>query len=393
MAISLSRLNQALHNDTIIRTRIDLQPLSGDGLVYPPTYDKGKHIFRKGFVDGECVDTVLLDSPQSQSNRLELALLAAIKADELAYPDIRITAELSGGTEHYSVLQLSHRNYDAALYACVDEAGTPYLDTDIGRSVSEAIMQKASRLYEHAPLTLLLGGWDSHRGSSPTAAKIPRAFTSEVVGIHACPAERGATKFDPMDVRKGAGPIYLSSGSERYLTTDPKQAVKSKKKKEGAPSEVGLGNVPNLEQRGATIAFARQTSLISLTQLRRLRFEDADGQFDAETEQAARVVIAALGLYGLARMLAEGFDLRSGCLLMPIATPRVEILGATAQESDAFELTPVDAKQLLDEAILAAEGKGLSWREPVAQFSAGAELRQLLERSRELAVSETTEEE
>ena len=54
MAISLSRLNQALHNDTIIRTRIDLQPLSGDGLVYPPTYDKGKHIFRKGFVDGEC---------------------------------------------------------------------------------------------------------------------------------------------------------------------------------------------------------------------------------------------------------------------------------------------------------------------------------------------------
>jgi CRISPR-associated protein Csb1 len=43
--------------------------------------------------NGEAVDTVLLDSVQSQANRLEAALLGAVERGEIRIPLIRVNFE------------------------------------------------------------------------------------------------------------------------------------------------------------------------------------------------------------------------------------------------------------------------------------------------------------
>jgi CRISPR-associated protein Csb1 len=133
-----------------------------DGLVYPPTYDKGQHIFRPAWVNGEKREAVLLDSVQSQANRIELAILAAHRRGDLRYPDIRVDVKTQLGDERYSVLELSHRIYDAALRMCA-LGETLFPLSDIGRAVYQARADRASALFTHAPITLTLGGWGQPR--------------------------------------------------------------------------------------------------------------------------------------------------------------------------------------------------------------------------------------
>jgi hypothetical protein len=67
----------------------ELQPAGGEGdKVFPPTYEGGKYAFEARLVPGreEAVPCVLLDSVQSQANRMELALLDAWRAGLLPLP-------------------------------------------------------------------------------------------------------------------------------------------------------------------------------------------------------------------------------------------------------------------------------------------------------------------
>ena len=138
-----------------LRIIMRLQPAMSDGLVYPPTYDKGQHIFRPAWVNGEERQAVLLDSVQSQANRIEMAILAAHRRGDLHYPDLQIEIKTELGDEHYSVLELSHRIYDAALRLCkVNE--TLFPQSAIGQAVYQARGDQASALFIHAPITLSL---------------------------------------------------------------------------------------------------------------------------------------------------------------------------------------------------------------------------------------------
>jgi hypothetical protein len=60
-----------------LRTVVHHVPAGGDGdKVSPPTHEGGQYAFEKRVVDGRTdVQTVLLDSVQSQANRFEAALL------------------------------------------------------------------------------------------------------------------------------------------------------------------------------------------------------------------------------------------------------------------------------------------------------------------------------
>ena len=248
-----SVLSTAVQTKSILRIVVNLKPANADGLVYPPTYDQGQHIFRPAWVEGAARDAVLLDSVQSQANRIEMALLDAYRNGRLSYPEIELIVDAKTGRETYSVLQLSHRIYDAALrFTKIDN--TPFIESPIGRSVYAARTDAATALFTHAPITLALGGWDSHGGGGPLVAKLPRLITSEIVGLDAKKAQRGAVKFDPMDIRKDAGPLYESKDPVRRFETEKAQAAP--KSKERKPSEIGLGNVPNFEDRGAVITEA-----------------------------------------------------------------------------------------------------------------------------------------
>jgi CRISPR-associated protein Csb1 len=327
----------------------------------------------------------LLDSVQSQANRIETAILDACRREEIKYPDIELHIKASTGEEHYSVLELSHRVYDAALRMSMvgDE---PFSKSEIGQQIYSARTEKATGLYTHAPITLALGGWDSHGGGGPLVAKLPRLITSEIVGLDALPVTRGAVKFDPMDIRKDAGPLYESNDPERLYEVDSASA--SNKKKEYKPSEIGLGSVPNLSERGAVIVDAVQTSLVSCTAVRRLRFEKPDGSYDKNRDHAGQAVIAALGLFGLLSQMDSGYYLRSGCDLMPQTEPQMEIIGRTIEDTTTYPVDAASAKEALKACLEKAESQGLSWRQEKLITEGDDRLITLVERSRKAKVGE-----
>lgn len=380
-------LSDAVQQASALRIVLRLKPAMSDGLVYPPTYEQGQHLFRPAWVNGEKRNAVLLDSVQSQANRIEMAILTAHRWGELRYPDIQINVLTELGDEHYSVLELSHRIYDAALRMCKVN-GVLFPLAGIGKAVYQARADRASALFAHAPITLTLSGWDSHGGGGPLVAKLPRLLTSEIVGLDAEPVRRGAVKFDPMDIRKDAGPVYQSADPQRLYEVDKAKAVDPKKDKGKRPSEVGLGNVPNFGERGAVITDAIQTSLVSCAAVRRLRFEGEDGSFDATRDQAGQTATVALGLYGLLAQMEAGYNLRSGCDLLPVEEPCLEVIGRSLQDIVRHPVTAVAAREALQQALTQAASLGLEWRgEPVTAI-ADERLVTLIERSRHSRGSE-----
>ena len=393
----LATLSAAVRQASALRIIMRLQPAMSDGLVYPPTYDKGQHIFRPAWVNSEKRQAVLLDSVQSQANRIEMAILAAHRRGDLRYPDIQIEIKTELGDERYSVLELSHRIYDAALQLCKVEE-TLFPQSAIGTAVYQARADQASALFTHAPITLVLGGWNSHRGGGPLVAKLPRLLISEIVGLDAERVERGAVKFDPMDIRKDAATIYEPQNPSRGFEIDESRALKEKGKpvlkkskksgEQGKPSIVGLGNVPNFRERGTVITEAIQTSLVSCAAVRRLRFEREDGSFDAARDDAGQTATMALGLYGLLAQMEAGYNLRSGCDLLPLAEPQLEIIGRSLEEISRIPVTAAAARDALQQALDRAATLGLVWREESVTAIADERLVTLVERSRRSHESE-----
>lgn len=373
-----SILSSAVAEASIIRLVMHLKPVNADGIIYPPTYEGGRHIFRPAWVNGERREAVILDSVQSQANRVEMAILDAHRRECIAYPNIELTINAETGEERYSVLELSHRVYDATLrMSTVD--GVPFANSEIGKEIYSARIEKAAALYKHSPITLTLGGWDSHGGGGPLVAKIPRTLTSEIVGLDALPVETAAVKFDPMDIRKDAGPLYDSNDPERLYEIDKSKAAS---KKEYRPSEKGLGSVPSLSNTGAVITEAVQTSLVSCSAVRRLRFERNDGSCDDTSDRACQTVIVTLGLYGLIAQMDTGYNLRSGCDLLPEHQPKIEIIGRTLEEINTHEVNADDARKALLEALSTATHQGFTWRKDTIHAEADERLITMVERSR-----------
>ena len=138
---------------------------------------------------------------------------------------------------------------------------------------------------------------------------------------------------------------------------------------------------------GVTIQYAEQTTVLSLPALRRLRFPlGSDSKTDAETNLAAQAVLAAIGLCGAALAAERGLDLRSRCLLWPAETSSWELLGKPGEEPEKFDLTADDAVKLLNDAVEAAQAKGLPWRSERLVLKPARKLVELVRKSQELAV-------
>jgi CRISPR-associated protein Csb1 len=371
--------SSAVLEASAIRLTMNLKPANADGLVYPPTYEQGRHIFRPAWINGEKRDGVILDSVQSQANRVEMAILDAYQRGRLNYPDIELIIKASTGEERYSVLELSHRVYDAVLRMSTLN-GVLFDKTPIGTSIYSARLENATALYTHAPITLALGGWDSHGGGGPLVAKIPRLLTSEIIGLDAMPVEKGTVKSDPLDIRKDAGPIYDSTDQDRVWEVDKSKAVA--RGKEYKPSEKGFGSVPSLSEQGAVITEAIQTSLISCSAARRIRFKGENGNYNYPRDKAGQIVIMALAVYGLIAQMESGYYLRSGCNLFPLHEPKMEIIGRTLEEINYHSLNSTEALNALIKALAEAEGQGLKWRQDKMVVEADERLLTLVERSR-----------
>ncbi|HFA59192.1 MAG TPA: type I-U CRISPR-associated protein Cas7, partial [Rhodospirillales bacterium] len=88
--IDLAGLRDAVREDAAVRRIRHLAPAGGPGdKVFPPTYpDNGgpTHVFEERMFGGERKSCVLLDSVQSQANRMELALRELLRGDEVWIP-------------------------------------------------------------------------------------------------------------------------------------------------------------------------------------------------------------------------------------------------------------------------------------------------------------------
>lgn len=400
----LKVLREAVEGGAVaIRRSQRLQPAGGVGdKVFPPTYEGGEYAFEDRVIDGRRVPCVLLDSVQSQANRVELALKEAFyrgKAAPAGIPVVTVDFGDTGLPELGEVTSLDapHRLADAILRDSLLN-GQPFRSTPQGQTLDTASILNATDLYGLCPTALIFGLWDSTGPRGGSGTKFQRALVSEIVGVDVGPGVRPSSRLDPLRIERESGRIYKSPDG---WTLDEAQALKDKGKpvlfgKEGKPSEINHGNVtPSLrnEKRqphhgGITMDHARQTVVLSLPALRRLRFPDAAGATDPNRDVLARVALAALGVAGAQLAISAGCDLRSRCLLVPDAhfPCSWELLDA---DGNPHPVVLSDPTALVANAAESAAAAGLPpWNRAPLVLKPRPDLIQLVKRSRELQAIE-----
>jgi len=407
--LTLSDLKSAIAgNVAAIRRITKLQPAGGDGdKVFPPTYEGGEYAIEERHVrtaDGamQTVPTVLLDSVQSQANRLELALLGAYRKGRLKFPllSVDFTAKefdpIIREIGRISSLEAPHRIADAIFRDSLLE-GKPFRKSSPGLKFTAAKPGNATPLFELCPTALVFGVWDSTGPKGGLGAKFQRALVSEIVGFGALPGVRPASRIDPLQIEKEGVIVYCKDGGAGY-TTDPKEARKKdgepiKYGKEGKPSELVHGNITpsfrdkdgNLNPGGFTLEYAIQTTVLSLAALRRLVFPLGSRSSNQDAvDRAAQTTLAALALAAICFHGEDGHDLRSRCVLDGKPGP-FEMIGQG--ESRSFALNADQAAQLLDDAVAEAIGAGLDWPTKELTLTPCPELINLILKSRNKAAA------
>jgi CRISPR-associated protein Csb1 len=409
----------------------EYQPAGGPGdKVFPPTYEAGKYAVEKRVIDGQPVDCVVLDSVQSQANRMELALLDAWEANLFtpnSLPMVRVKFDFTvkGVPKSITVtsLEAPHRIADALFRdSSLEENGERkiFRKSSKGKLLNVADLQNATGLFGLCPTALLFGLWDSTGPRGGLGAKFQRAIVSEIVGMYAQPGIATGGKVDYLNILKSAGTLYQRRKEEKSdsfpnWTLDEslaheKEGKKEKIGKEGKPSEANLGGITpdfayakdntgsNIRENdgtlrikgGFTIGKAVQTTVISLAALRRLRFP-LPGKEDHQQATVARTALAALGLCAATLAREVGCDLRSRCHLVP-AGPFVWELFNEPGNVAKYNLSPMDAVQLFNKAVEEAVKAGLPWEKEVIELAPSDDLLKLVRRSHELTAEAEGEE-
>jgi CRISPR-associated protein Csb1 len=403
-SLTLSDLTAAVQKGAALRLRRRLQPAGGPGdKVFPPTYEGGEYAKETRIIDGQSVPCVLLDSVQSQANRMELALLAMHRAGQAKIPVVTVDFAKTETPEfgQISSLEAPHRIADAILRDSMLDgvrfrAKAPTPSSTQGKVLDTVSTTNATGLFDLCPTALVFGLWDSTGPRGGMGVKFQRALVGEVVGVGIETGVKPASRVDPLGIQLNAGPLYLAK--DGGWTLDEAAAVQEKGGKavklgrdgKGKPSEANHGNVtPAIEKDekgvpfrgGATMAYALQTVVLSLPALRRLRFPVPS---KPGTDLPAQTVLAAIGLAGATLAIEQGCDLRSRCLLVPEGPATWELVAGDGTTT-AFSLSGDEAVALLSQAIATATAAGLPWRTEDLALTPSAGLAALVKKSRELA--------
>jgi CRISPR-associated protein Csb1 len=363
-----------VRGSSAFRRKRRLQPAGGvSDKLFPPTYpgeSKGsppRHVFERRRIEGRDVWCVLIDSVQSQANRLEESLLRAAEENRITLPRLVVDFAPSGlnsiGT--ISSLEAPHRIFDAILRDSMLN-GTALSKTDLGDSLRRATPRDASAIFEVSPSALLFGAWNSTSGGGGVGARFARAIVSEIIGVDVPVEElapdrrtgeidvrtagrRTGSRIDPLGILRS---VEVFKGDAGWDVT--KEAAGN-----GAtpvrPSEINHGNiVPSVTPLGVTCSYAEQTAVITLAGLRRLRFGGS-----AARDDAARALIAALGLLALIEQDAQGYALRSRCDLVCDGPAPLEIVDFDGS-TKTLELSRDEAVALYAEAFEAARAAGFA---------------------------------
>jgi CRISPR-associated protein Csb1 len=394
-------LSDFVRSAAAIRLRQRLLPEGGSGdKIFPPTFAGGTYCWEQRRIDERSVPCVLLDSVPSQANRLEecLSELSTAGAIELPRLAVRFDGDLADIGE-ISTLSAPHRVFDAILRDSNTSEGKPFLKSNLYQQLTASNVRNATPLFSSSPAALLFGCWDSTGAAGGSGNKFPRAVTSEIVGIN---AEWGVT-------RGGVRQCPLEINSKVEIAIDPEgdwsvvgkaSAAKKDRAKGTRPSEINHGNIlvsvdtgkrETLDVHGAiqsqelplkggvTVDHALQTTVLSLTALRRLRFPVAR---KTDTDHPARVVLAALALVSITAGRERGYWLRSRCGLVADGMQDLEVVNADGSSSTLM-LDSDAAIAAYKSAIAAAKKVGLPWTAQPVLLSPQQKLVGLVKKSRE----------
>jgi len=151
--VDYAKLTLADCEDAALRRRQRLQPVGGKGdKIFPPTYPPSdemkrllgernappRHVFERRQIAGAQTWCVLLDSVQSQANRLEEALLAAVRDRSIELPYLMVDFAGKGldGVNQITSLDAPHRVYDAILRDSLLE-GEPFMKSPLGQLLAK----------------------------------------------------------------------------------------------------------------------------------------------------------------------------------------------------------------------------------------------------------------
>ncbi len=400
MTIDLQALGQAVGQDAAFRVVRRLQPVGGPGdKLFPPTYPPERrgapprHVFERRRVDGGEVWCVLIDSVQSQANRLEEALLAAAEEEggdgpvPLPFATVDFSDAGLDPLERITSLEAPHRVYDAILRDSLLD-GVPFMQSEEGRRLAAAQPADATALLELSPSALLFGAWHSQGEGGGLGAKFPRTLVSEIIGVdtpveEAVANQRGGepelrtagrrtgSRIDPLGILRKVE-VFKGASASDWSTETRKGAKKVR------PSEINHSNVaPTVEPLGITCDHVEHRATITLAGLRRLRF--GGGARDA----AGRALIASLGLLALAEQDVRGYALRSRCDLVCDGAAPLELVHADGSTAPV-ELGRVSARALYRETYAQAEAAGFQFKSLVLKPQ--DKLVEIVRRSRQLAL-------
>jgi CRISPR-associated protein Csb1 len=185
-------LQEAVGIHSAIRRRRRLQPAGGVGdKIFPPTYPgegqnaPPRHVFERRRIDGHDVVCVLIDSVQSQANRLdEEALLASSVAGNVRLPRVFVDFPAKGlnSVPPITSLEAPHRIFDAILRDSTLD-GKPFKHSEVGKRLIQAKANDATAILEISPTALLFGVWNSTGEGGALGAKFARTIVSEIFGV------------------------------------------------------------------------------------------------------------------------------------------------------------------------------------------------------------------
>jgi CRISPR-associated protein Csb1 len=411
------------------RCRRRLQPAGGQGdKVFPPTFAGAVYAVEQRRVPDweESVTCVVLDTVQSQANRMELALQEAINSGALSIPIIEVdfgdhdpTGDIDADKEanrlidsigKITSLQVPHRLADAILRDSEvvstegkKEKRIAFRQSDKGKALNTASLANASALFEMCPTALVFGMWDSTGPKGGLGPKFERAMVSEVVGIeaevHDSHRARGVRR-DPLEIRAA---VKVLKRADKSWSIAPDKATGATE-----PSKINHSSVPfESANSGVTVKYAEQTTTLSLICLRRLRFPiphgDSAGEEGEKDETkakeasearnaAARTVLAALGLCSATLAFESGMGLRSRCLLWPDGPMEWDLLDKPGATPGRFTLSGSQAIEILQKAISEATHGGLPWLTQPISLKPSANLLQLVRLSQLEATKESADE-
>jgi CRISPR-associated protein Csb1 len=378
--LTAKALKDAVENDAAIRRVQKLQPVGGKGdKIFPPTYPPessrgpARHVFETRRVEGKDVRCVLIDSVQSQANRLEEALLKAARAGIIELPYITVDfvgqkeklsytgtgkdmkLKLGTGNEYdlsdlgvVTSLDAPHRVFDAIIRDS-DLNGKRFTETEEYKDLLLAKPTNALPVFKLSPTALIFGAWNSTGEGGGVGAKFTRCVVSEIVGFGASDGWKTSSRIDPLGIRAS---VKVVGGRMDWTMASANSAKDAKR-----PSEINHSNItPSVVPGGVTIDYALHTMVISCPGLRRLRFP---GTKD-EAAAAARAALAALTLTAVTQQDVAGYALRSRCDLAPERATSFEIIHSDGSTEPA-EVSPAEAIELLKQSVSELREYGLPW--------------------------------